>query len=121
MPKPATADQISRSIEPGSLESGNRQVVSDQMQQIVGPGSQQAAPQPGAAGGRAMDRLGQGGVSEKPITDGLSVGPGAGPVNIPQIAQSPRVDQLRIVAKNARSPRLRALARALLRVEAKKA
>ncbi len=115
-----SADEISRSIEPGSLESGNRQVVSDRISQIVGPGSQQAPPQPGAASTGAMDRLGQGGVSDKPITDGLTVGPGAGPANTPQIANSPRVNQLRIVAKEARSPRLRALARDLLRVEAKK-
>ncbi len=115
-----SADEISRSIEPGSLESGNRQVVSDRISQIVGPGAQSQPSQPGAASGRAQDRLGAGPVSELPVTDGLSVGPGAAPANTPQIAQSPRVDQLRIVAKNARSPRLRALARDLLRVEAKK-
>ena len=116
-----SADEISRSIEPGSLESGNRQVVSDRISQIVGPGSAPTPQQPGAASGRAQERLGKGEVSEKPITDGLSVGPGAAPANTPQIAESPRVNQLRIVAKEARSPRLRALARDLLRVEAKKA
>ncbi len=115
-----SADEISRSIEPGSLESGNRQVVTDRIAQIVGPASQQSAPQPGAASARAQERLGSGPVSEKPITDGLSVGPGGGPAQTPVIAESPRVEQLRIIATNARSPRLRALARDLLRAEAKK-
>ena len=117
---PASADDVARSIEPGSTEFGDRQVLEDQIGQIMGNA---AAPTPapaGAASSGALGKLSQGAVSDKPVTDGLSVGPGAPPANTPQIANSPRIDQLRIVAQNARSPRLRALARDLLRVEAKR-
>jgi hypothetical protein len=118
---PASADDIARSIEPGSTEYGDRQVVSDRIQQIVGQAQAPARPTPGAASSRAQDRLAGGPVSDLPVTDGLSVGPGAGPTQAPVIANTPRVEQLRVVAANARSPRLRALARDLLRAEAKKA
>ena len=117
---PASADDVARSIEPGSTEFGDRQVIEDQIGQIMGNAASPSAPAPGAASSGALNRLGQGAVSDKPVTDGLSVGPGAGPAQTTQIADSPRIEQLRIVAANARSPRLRALARDLLRVEAKR-
>lgn len=114
-----SADDISRSIEPGSTEYGDRQVVEDRIRQISAQA--QAAPpsKDGSKARSAIDRTLGGPVSDQPITAGLSVGPGAGPSTQPVVA-GPRVEKLRILAQEARSPRLRALARDLLRAEARK-
>ena len=109
-----SADDISRSISPGSTEYGDRQVLEDRIAQVV---QQQAAPAvapPGAASSAGLSKLSQGPVSDLPITSGLSVGPGAGPARDP-LAGVPKAEQLRILAREARSPRIRALARDSLR------
>ena len=109
-----SADEISRSIEPGSTQYGDRQVVEDRIAQVMQSGNRTAAP-PGAASQAGMGKLEQGPVSDLPVTDGLSVGPGAGPAPADPLAGIPKAEQLRILAKEARSPRIRALARSSLR------
>lgn len=114
-----SADDIARSIEPGSTEYGDRQVVEDRIRQVSAQA--QAAPpvRDGSRARAALDKTVAGPVSDQPITAGLSIGPGAGPTS-QAVVQGPRVEKLRILAKEARSPRLRALARDLLRAEARK-
>jgi hypothetical protein len=123
------ADQISRTIEPGSLPQGDRQVVKDRLQQSLSSlqgGGAPSAPASGApASGGPQDPLARllGGKfsSDLPPTDGLSVGPGAGPASTGvAIASSPLIDKLRLIATEASSPLLRAYARASLRREIKK-
>ncbi len=116
---PATADDVTRSIEPGSIPSGEAGPLDDRIKQAMATAP--AAPQPGAAGGRSLDRLAQGPVSDKPVTDGLTVGPGASPAPAQGLQPSKRIDHLRNIAQNARSHRLRALARDMLRAASKKA
>lgn len=103
-----SGDEIARSIEPGSLEYGDRQVVEDRIRQVAMP--QQAPPTPqGQTIGRSRDRMGAGPVSDLPVTDGLSVGPGAGPRRN-TVMESAKVQQLRTVAQNARNPMIKKLA-----------
>ena len=115
-----SGDEIARSIEPGSLEYGDRQVIEDRIRQVAMP---ERAPQrpPGQVASKSRDRLGSGPVSELPVTDGLSVGPGAGPRRNTAM-ESPKVQKLRIMAKNARNPMIQKLALDALRaiVEADK-
>lgn len=125
-----SADDIARTIEPGSLEQGDRQAVASQLQQAIpslqGQGSP-SGPAPGAPAPGAptdpMARLLNGGYgSDLPVTDGLSVGPGAGPSSAAQgIASSPLIERLRLVATEAKSPLLRQQARQALRREIRKA
>lgn len=111
-----SADELSRSISPGSTEYGDRQVIEDRMAQIMAQGQAPAQATPGAASRGGLEKLGQGPVSELPVTSGLSVGPGAG--NNPDPMEGmPGVDQLRIIAQYSRSPRLRMLARDALRAK----
>jgi len=108
-----SASDISDSISPGSLEYGDRQVVEDRIAQSV-----QNAPTPsvpGAATANAQGRLAQGPVSDLPVTDGLSVGPGAGPASKQTLEESANIDKWRIMAKNGRSPVIRKMARDALR------
>jgi hypothetical protein len=121
-----SASDISRTIEPGSLDYGNRQVVANRLQETIPAlqgGSVPSAPAPGApAPGGPQDpiaRLLSGGYSsDLPPTDGLSVGPGAGPASTGVgIASSPLIEKLRLIATEASSPLLRTYARASLRRE----
>jgi len=116
-----SADDISRTIEPGSLDQGDRQVFADQLQGVLGP---QVGPAPGSAptpagapGGDELDRLlGGGHSSGLPVTDGLSLGPGKGPAASPGLTpESPKVTKLRLIATGASSPVLRQMARDALR------
>ncbi len=100
------ASDIADSIEPGSLEYGDRQVVADRIQ--AASSQRNAASAPGAATAATQGRLAAGPVSDLPITDGLSVGPGAG-ADVKKSA--PGEDQLRMIALNARNPLLRKIAR----------
>ena len=116
---PASADDVTRSIEPGSIPSGERGPIEDRIKQAMA--TRPEAPAPGAAGARGLDKLAQGPVSDKPVTDGLALGPGASPASPTGIKDSPRIEQLRLIASEARTPRLRALARDMLRAESKTA
>jgi len=122
----ASGSDIARTIEPGSLEYGDRQAITGRLQDSISAiqgGGPPSAPAPGApAPGPAVDPLARllGGKysSDLPVTDGLSVGPGAGPA-LPGggVASSPLVEKLRIIATEANSPLLRQYARAQLRRE----
>jgi len=103
------ASDIADSIEPGSTEYGDRQVIEDRIQQAA---VQRAEPRtPGAVSGATRDRLSQGPVSNLPITSGLSVGPGAGPAVSAGPLEGQDIEQFRLIAQNARNPLLRKLAR----------
>lgn len=108
-----SASDISDSIAPGSTEYGDRQVIEDRIQQAA---VQSPTPRvPGQASGATQDRLSAGPVSELPVTDGLSVGPGTGPVRAAGVEQGQTPEQLRLIATNARNPVIRKLARDALR------
>ena len=106
---------ISDTIEPGSTEYGDRQVLTDRMRQIS---AQAATPVPTKSNApqRAQDRLAAGPVSDKPVTSGMSVGPGATPSTVNDPLQSSEADRYRMLAQNARNPYLRHLARKQLEV-----
>jgi hypothetical protein len=117
----ASADDIARTIEPGSLPQGDRQAFAANLQQALA-GSQQAGPSvppPGPGGADPLgDELGfldSETISDKPVTAGLSVGPGGGPA--PTTVDSPKIEKLRAIALGARSPVLRQMARDALRAE----
>ena len=124
-----SASDISRTIEPGSLEYGDRAAVTDRLQQALptlqqGTGSSAVAPGAPAPGSPVdpMKRLLEGGYkSDLPVTDGLSMGPGAGPPTTGvAMAESPMIAKLRLVAMQAESPLLRHYARTALRRELKR-
>ena len=106
------ASDIGDSIEPGSLPYGDRQIVEENIQQAASQRAPVATP--GAVSGAGMAKLNEGGVSDLPVTAGLSVGPGAGATG-EQTAMSPTQVQLRMLAMEARTPLLRQLARDALR------
>lgn len=123
----ASADEIARSIEPGSTEYGDREVLAGQLQDALGGGAAAPAgpsvgpgPAPSATTDPMAKLLGGGHKTDLPTTSGLSVGPGAGPVASQGVATSPRIDQLRAIATGAKSPYLRQLARDALRRELKR-
>ncbi len=108
-----SASDISDSISPGSTEYGDRQVVEDRIQQVV-----QAEPAGHVAGSStagAMAKLGQGPQSDLPITDGLSLGPGAGPPQDATIEGGANIDKFRLIAANGRNPVIRKMARDAIR------
>ena len=104
---------IADSISPGSTEYGERQVIEERIRQIGARGGQRAPAPSGRVMQNTQDRL-QRPVSEKPITAGLSVGPGAGPAQ-GDPSSLPQVERYRILATEARNPYLRHLARTALR------
>ena len=111
-----SADELTKSISPGSIPYGERGAVEDRMAQVVAQGQSPAQATPGAASRGGLEKLGKGPVSDMPVTSGLSVGPGPGN-NPDPMAGMPGVDQLRIIAQYSRSPRLRMLARDALRAK----
>lgn len=120
----ASADQLIKSIEPGSTEYGDRQTLEAGLATAVsgtpsGPAATAAASRavpvdsttdPLAAVLSGQLDIGSGG----PITDGLSVGAGAGPGGAPE-QQHPVKVRLQQVATQAKSPLTRAAARNELR------
>lgn len=122
-----TGDQMGAAIAPGSIEYGKKeQLVKSLGSMMAGShrpaGAATPAPPAGLQGGDAPDDLlgmlssGEMPPSEVPLTDGLSVGPGAGPV-APGISSIPSAmeDRLRLVALHAKTPMMRAMARNALR------
>lgn len=118
-----TLEQMSGSIEPDSLEYGARDDLEAGLPAAMPQPTAGAAPETGA-GAIAFEGPGEDpfelmlGAEEGnniPITEGLSVGPGAGPAarGLPPLDS---MDQrLKLVATGARSPVLRAMARNALR------
>lgn len=120
----ATASDLAKAIQPGSIPQGQRAPLEAGLGQAVGGGT---APDPSVAAGAVAAPPGGpndpiaallgGGVKPGgdtlPLTDGLSVGPGAVP---PSQAEDPRIVKLQQIATQASSPVLRALARNGLRL-----
>lgn len=116
----ATADQVNKSIEPGSVPYGERQGLEEGVSQLAagGPGAVPSAPGGGPAPlpstSNPLSALASGeidpGVGGGPLTTGLSVGPGEGP----QIPDS-RKERLKALAEYAASPTVRGMARTALK------
>lgn len=110
----ASPTEIVESIDPGTVEHGERVGLEDQMRQVLAQqtaGTQ--APPPGAAAALAQQSLSTRPTSDKPVTAGLSVGPGPGPS--PEFTEAPEVEHYRVLAQHARNPMLKAMARNALR------
>ena len=118
---------VAKAIEPGSTESGDRAGLEQGLQQMSGGGPVGApgAGAPPAAGGLNIPEDPIGGLmsgevrgnADLPITDGLSVGPGAGSADtgIDPSMQTSRASKVRDLAMNASTPAIRAAARNELR------
>lgn len=119
----ASPSQLISAIEPGSTDYGDRQTLEAGLAASSPDGA--PAPDPAAAavappvdaGGDPLSALLSGAVNpggSGPLTSGLSVGPGAGPMG--QLGQvDPKEERLRQVATQSQSPVVRALARNELR------
>ena len=115
---PASADDLQKSIQPGSVPSGERDDLEAGLAQAVGGGAGAAptAPPGGASSFPSMSSpLGamlSGEVKQDglPLTDGLSNGPGAGPSRGNPVMQSPEAVKLRSLAEHSKTPLVRALA-----------
>ena len=125
----ATREQMTDSIEHGSTPYGERGPMEDSISSGLGAspppgaggGGPMAQPQPNVApvGGSPMDLLLSGDYPNDPslpLTDGLGVGPGAGPLEPEGPPVPPLVERFRMVAQHAKSPTLRAEARAALKI-----
>lgn len=118
----ATADELTHAIEPGSTEYGQRQLLEEGLAGLTTQGGPMPGATPPAGGGglgipsNPLDPLlsGELDAPSAPLTDGLSFGPGDGPLP-PQGISDATVDRLRIIALEAQSPVLRHLARRALR------
>ena len=118
-----TVRDSQRAIEPGSTESGNRQVLESGLSQVLsGQEAQQGQSAPGGPPGVAIPESPLGALlsgevegDQFPSTEGLSVGAGGGPAQEATIMQGTRANGLRQIANEASSPMLRAAARAELR------
>lgn len=123
------AEQIRAAISPGSTPYGERGALEDA---IGGAASTSSAASPEAMAAPAMGMapinpndpfgspmsaiMGEGGFSsDRPITSGLTVGPGSGPA--PDLSGLPLslMQKLQDVALNAKSPQLRGAALLALR------
>lgn len=122
----ASPSEIAAAIEPGSTEYGNRQELEAGLATLPsGEAGEAPAPNPAAGvaappvdmGSDPLSALLSGAVdpgNAGPVTQGMSVGPGAGP---PGAQEDPTVVKLRKLAMQSSSPVLRALARReLLRI-----
>ncbi len=114
---PASADQIRKSIEPGSVPHGDRAPLEAGISQNVGAGvpTPPSADGPGAlpSPSNPMSALLGGEITPEsagPLTEGLSVGPGGGG-DIPDSKK----ERLKAIAEFAESPTVRGMARVALR------
>ena len=124
----ASPSDVARSIEPGSTESGERGPLAADIQSNLqglagaGPSLGPEATSPDIGGIDPIQKLLDGETSDLPVTDGMDVGPGAGPgTGLDAVKQSPRVQKLRMIALGAKSPVLRQFARNALRAEIRRA
>ncbi len=112
-----------KAIEPGSTESGDRQVLEQGLSAVSGGGAAPTAtgaPAPGPLANpeNPLGALIDGEVAGDPngqVTDGLSVGAGTGPAGAPDIMLGDKATRLRSIANEASSPQVRAAARSELR------
>lgn len=121
-----TARDMSRAITPGSIPYGDRQTLESNLPQALSAAEQQSGGGGGAsAGGMPLvipeDPLGallSGEVAvdpNEPSTSGLSVGPGPGPAQAPDVMLGSRAEKLRRLASESSSPLIRNAARNELR------
>ncbi len=125
----ATADQLNKSIEPGSIPQGQRGPLVENLGELAGGGGAQAAQPAGGGPGTGMPSAGNPlgalisgevnpGDQNTPLTDGISVGPGQGGASDVPDSQQQR---LALLAQGSRSPQIRSAARlALLRYDQEK-
>ena len=123
----ATASEAVKAIEPGSTASGDRQTLEAGLGSVLGEDSsgQGGGPPPApGAGGLTIpeDPIGAllsgeaSGNPDIPLSDGLSLGPGAGaPDNIHPAMKTSRANRVRDLAMNASTPMIRQAARNELR------
>ena len=119
---PAGSELTSQAIAPGSTAYGDRQSLEAGLASAMGGGggggpagggpTSVAPPQEDALGAMLSGAVGTG---SAPFTDGLSFGPGAGPPQAQDPMLGDRANRLRLIATQAASPQLRAIARAELR------
>lgn len=119
-----TVRDTQRAIEPGSLRQGDRATLEEGISQVLPQESGPPADAPAGPSGplgipeEPLGALlnGEIGGDDLPTTDGLSVGPGAGP-DVPLSPQmaSPKAQKVRELATQSSSPSLRAAARNELR------
>lgn len=118
---PAGIERTQAAIAPGSTEYGERQNLEQGISSAMGAagqptgGAQPAVPVPPMPD-NPLGALLSGEIKgdQLPVTDGLSVGPGAGPPqNDPMM--STRAQRLRTIATEAASPVARSAARRALR------
>ena len=113
-----------RAIDPGSTESGDRKTLEAGLSEVLGgaggapgvggPASTSSVSIPEDPVGALLDGSLTG--DDLPVTDGLSVGPGAGtPGSQPASMLTPRAEKLRDLAQNASIPGVRQAARNELR------
>jgi hypothetical protein len=119
-----TIRDMQRSIEPGSLEQGTRGELESGLSAALSGQEQAAGPVDALGGGSPVipeDPLGAllsgeiEGNPDSPVTDGLSVGAGAGPGTEMDVMMMPRAEKVRQLAQSASSPSIRAAARNELR------
>lgn len=125
----AGTDLTQQAVAPGSVPYGDKgpllQGISGALGAAGGGGGQPGtAPAPPAPRmDNPLQAMLNGSVSPQgglPISDGLSVGPGAGPVPAgPDPMLGDRANRLRAIAQQASSPQLRAIARNALRAMAR--
>jgi len=118
----ATASQLQASIEPGSTEFGDRARLEQGLAAVSGAG-QPAQGRPGVgappqgglpdSGDPISALLAGKGASDLPVTEGMSVGPGGGPMGAEPDLDL--VQKLEALAVGARTPALRVAARQSLR------
>ncbi len=120
---PATADQLNKSITPGSIPQGERGPLVEGLGGLTEGGESPQAASGGGPGtgvpsaGNPLGALTSGEVNPgdlgTPLTDGISVGPGqGGQQDVPDGQQQ----RLALLAQGSRSPAIRSAARlALLR------
>ncbi len=116
--------EVAKAIEPGSTEQGDRAALEQGLQQVSGGAASAPGQAPPAAGGLNIPEDPIGGLlsgqvngnPDLPITDGLSVGPGAGAdTGLDPSMQTSRAAKVRDLAMNASTPAIRAAARNELR------
>jgi len=120
----ASASESIKAIEPGSTASGDRQELEAGLSSVLGGGGAGGPGASPAAGGLNIpeDPIGAllsgdaSGDPDIPLTDGLSVGPGAGgPDKIHPAMKTSRATKVRDLAMNASTPAIRQAARNELR------
>ena len=104
----ATAEQLFRSIEPGSVPYGERQTLEAGLSDLAaspapaGPTGIPEAPPPEDEALTPEQILEEGSVSDLPITSGLSLGPGPGPfMGVEATTEQRRLQEIALNAPSA--------------------